>query len=724
MRSKIFSLLYLTLTVTISYGQQDMTNWKWLGPQHLPAFKQEGLCANGMGLIQGLYVDPANPLFLLAGSNTGGLFRTRDGGIHWENLTDDQLPLVTGVGSIVADPFAPGRYYMGTGTTSYNRQYGLGVWVSEDEGTHWKPTGLTFDPEAFQGRKVSVRKLIMHPLHPGTIYALLHEGAGSELMRSRDAGQNWTSILLTPGEKLYDMELDPGNPEVLYLGGQSFWYSSDEGRSWDNHLMDAPEGERIHRVALAVHPRYGGHIWALYSTGGQRGIVVSHSSDGGKTFATRGTHSPWHVNVDGWKMEFDVGRHDTSVLYAGGVLMQRSLDGGRQFNVISSNRYPSPRWMHVDARGMQVLEGKDHDHIYIGHDGGVSVSLDGGDTWTDISGDGLGVTQFWRIALDPERSRILGGTQDLGALMFEEGIWRNVGIYGDAYEGVFLRSLSDTVIITVHSGLPGMKQSQDGGKSWKDLPYLSSPGRNDRPLISHPEENGTLLAGYQDIFISQDAGKAWDKITNFRRDHAISVGDRLVALAVSVADPEVYYAAFGEPCWGDVTAGKVFKSVNAGKDWKDISQTLPGVRWAGITDLLIHPRHAHELWVSLDGFWTDDQGINYKVFHSRDGGESWENVSGGLRNVPVNRMRYLPSGWLIAATDAGVFISRHGKGDWQPLGQGLPPLIISDLEVDEKKMLVYASSFGRGLYMLDLQGSIYDQPVPSKRFLRWFRKKK
>ncbi|HRY97564.1 MAG TPA: hypothetical protein P5550_00765, partial [Bacteroidales bacterium] len=447
--------------------------WQWRGPDTLPLFSGTGPCPNGMGLVSALYADPSQPSLLFAGSNTGGLFRSRNGGISWENVTDASLPQVTGIGSIVRDPLEPQRYYIGTGTSSYNREYGLGVWYTDDEGDHWYPTGLRFHPEEKDGIRASVKKLLIHPADPSIFYALVKDASGASVYRSTDRALSWTRVLDEKGEFFFDAEFAPGRPQTLYLGGRNLWISYDGGDQWIRSAIGAPVPEEVHRIALSVHPGYPSTAWAMLETSGKRGIVLARTDDEGRTWRTLSTHTTGQLSVGQWKMEFSVSPRDTAVFYAGGVYMHRSDDNGRSFRTISSNRFNTPQWMHVDVRSMLVFPGRLTDHILAGHDGGVSVSYDNGDSWRDISGQGLGITQFWGIALDSQRGRILGGTQDLGMLGFDGSVWHNAAVYGDAYDGVFFSGKSDTILMAVNSGSPGVRRSVDGGKTWSfvKLPF-------------------------------------------------------------------------------------------------------------------------------------------------------------------------------------------------------------------------------------------------------------
>jgi len=700
--------------------------WRFLGPDTFPVFDGKGRCANGLGLVGAVYADPYHSDLLFAGSNTGGLFRSLDGGQHWENVTDDDLPLVTGIGSIVRDPLHPKRFYIGTGSSSFGREYGLGVWRSEDEGISWEPTGLRFHPEKRDGVRASVKKLLIHPADPAILYALVRDTRGASIYRTRDTARTWEQVLQVDGEFFFDAELDPGDPDVIYVGGRSFWVSMDGGEQWRADRMDAPRDELIYRVAVSVHPAHPGRIWALYETNGPRGIVLTRSSNHGRTWSEGLRHPFGTLSVGQWKMEFAVSPTDTSLFYAGGIYMHRSRDGGRTFRTVSEPNYPSARWMHVDVRSMMVFGRSGNDILVAGHDGGVSISYNGGDSWRDVSGKGLAITQFWRIAYDPARKRTYGGTQDLGLLMLQDGTWENMKIYGDVYDGLVYPPAPDTLVMLINSGAPGMRRSTDGGRNWKFVQQPFTLARNDRPLAMDRQDPERIFVGYQDIHVSGDFGETWSRLTRFAETQRIHTNDRLAAIAVAPSDGNIMYAAYGEPHWSDMPSGKLFRSKDRGQSWVDISSSFPGCRWAGLTDITVSPQDPDRIWASVDGFWEDGSGTRYKVFSSRDGGESWENISEGLPNLPVNKLLVLSRHQrLIAGTDAGVWSLSLRSGRWEPWDDGMPRTLVSDLETDPGESRLLASTFGRGLYSLDLPAVDQDKVRRGrdrKGWLRIFRK--
>jgi photosystem II stability/assembly factor-like uncharacterized protein len=120
------------------------------------------------------------------------------------------------------------------------------------------------------------------------------------------------------------------------------------------------------------------------------------------------------------------------------------------------------------------------------------------------------------------------------------------------------------------------------------------------------------------VFKTLDAGNTWTNVT----DGFLGVG-AIGAIAVAPSDPNVVYVGTGSACpRGNISVGDgIYKSTDAGKTWKHV-----GLRQAGqIGKIRVHPRDADLVYVAALGHIfgpNDERG----VFRSKDGGKSWEKV--------------------------------------------------------------------------------------------------
>jgi hypothetical protein len=109
-----------------------------------------------------------------------------------------------------------------------------------------------------------------------------------------------------------------------------------------------------------------------------------------------------------------------------------------------------------------------------------------------------------------------------------------------------------------------------------------------------------------------------------------------------------------------------------------------------------------------------------KVFKTTNGGTSWTNISFNLPNVPVNCIKYIPSGnKLMVACDVGVYVLNSGASSWTSYSQGLPNVIVSDIEFNPSLNKVYISTFGRGIWETNLSILTGIQEQSSKNILEY-----
>jgi len=136
----------------------------------------------GNGLVDGtevhaVTVNPQNPDTVYLGSTTGGYRSTNRGG-RWEKMN---LPGAADIWSILVHPKNPQRLYAGTSPIS--------VYRSDDGGDHWQALADPGLPNrvhmAFACR---VMRLDIDPNNPDDVYATM-EANGA--MRSRNAGESW-----------------------------------------------------------------------------------------------------------------------------------------------------------------------------------------------------------------------------------------------------------------------------------------------------------------------------------------------------------------------------------------------------------------------------------------------------------------------------------------------------------------------------------------------------
>ncbi len=160
---------------------------------------------------------PDAPLKYYMGSTGGGVWKTMDGGITWDNVSDGFFK-VGSIGSVEVAPSDSNVVYVGTGSASPrgNISTGRGIYKSTDAGKTWKLMGL--DTEA------QIGKIQIHPGNHDLVYAAVLGnifGPNPErgVYRSRDGGKNWEKVLFVNDKTgCIDLVMDYTNPRIIYAG--------------------------------------------------------------------------------------------------------------------------------------------------------------------------------------------------------------------------------------------------------------------------------------------------------------------------------------------------------------------------------------------------------------------------------------------------------------------------------------------------------------------------
>ena len=403
-----------------------------------------------------LSIDPGNPNLLFAGiwqvrrnfwnlasgGPDSGLWRSRDGGDTWEDVSSNPgLPdLPFGRIGVAISPAKAGRIYA---TVEAGEP---GVYRSDDYGDTWE---LVSDNRDLQGRPWYYQHIFADPQDADTAW-VLNYGA----WKSVDGGRTWTEVNTPHGDN-HDLWIDPRNPRrmiegndggacVSYNGGETFSTIYNQLTSQFYHLTADTQfpyrvyGTQQDNSAISVPSRShkGAIPWGdCYTTGSSESgyivvdptnpnIVISGaigSSPGGGGNMLRYDHSTGQVRiitvwpemntgfgpVDAryrfqWTYPIQFSPHDPGVLYAAGNVVFKSTDQGESWGPISPDLtrndpdklQPSGGDITGDASGAETyctvfsfLESPHEKGVFwAGSDDGlVHISRDGGANWANIT---------------------------------------------------------------------------------------------------------------------------------------------------------------------------------------------------------------------------------------------------------------------------------------------------------------------------------------------------
>ncbi len=655
------------------------SNWIAMGPINTPIILSNGK-KRGNGRVNCIAFDPVDDNIIWVGSPAGGLWKSVDGGSNWTTNTDN-LPVID-VSHIAINPNNNQIMYIVTGDAYATDTYSIGILKSINGGATWDTTGLSYTINQTQ----TVNKVIINPNFTDSLYAVTN----SNILVSSDAGITWQSI--GPVGRWRDIEFKPGNPSVVYAakqssGGSSIYRSNDGGANWN--LIDNGMSGGRYRPLICVTPANPNVVYALFSASDYSFHGLYKSSDAGDTWAMQ-SDSPNILgrDTDGsssggqawYDLSLGVATNNENLVYVGGINLWRSDDGGLSWDIdASSGNGSNYSYMHVDQH---ALEFNPHTHVaYAGNDGGFYKYMASLNTWVDIS-DGLEISQFYNLGLSQSNpNRLVAGAQDNGTEMLTNTTWEAI-MGGDGMECAI--DLYDDDIIYAEYQYGGLRKSYNGGNDWDNIKPVSYDGGWNTPYEIHPINNNLIVAGYDEVYRSTTAGSVWDSIS-----YNVSNGQTIRSIALAPSDEDYIYAA---------SYSRIKVTKDAGQNWASIKPGLPNYN---ITDITVSTENADRAWVTFS-----DYNNIHKVYETNDAGNSWTNISGNnLPGLPVNCIVYQggANDDLYIGTDIGVYYKDNTMAEWVPFNNGLPNVIISELEIQYSAGTISAATYGRGIWTSPLQ---------------------
>ena len=298
-------------------------NWEPLGPN----------AANtaGAGRINWISFHPTDNNSYLVGSPGGGLWITKDAGASWTPLTDR----IASLGAAWAEfhPADPNIIYLATGD-HHNESKSIGVLKSTDGGATWNSTGLTFPISG----STQIEKMIVDPNNPNRILV----GASNGVHVSTDGGATFKLATGTSG-KIWDVEIHPTDPNIVYASSTNFYVSTNGGNSFTSASGLAAAGNRMLIAVTRAQPDW------VYVLRGDRGATqgVHKSIDAGKSFSQTGTGAAIGCGQVWYDYSFDAHPAKPDELVGACMTSFRSTDGGASWTSTGSGPHAGHPWHHL-----------------------------------------------------------------------------------------------------------------------------------------------------------------------------------------------------------------------------------------------------------------------------------------------------------------------------------------------------------------------------------------
>jgi photosystem II stability/assembly factor-like uncharacterized protein len=668
---------------------------------------------------------PGAPNVFYFGAAAGGVWKTIDAGATWKPIFDAEK--ASSIGAIAVARSNPDIIYVGTGEANMRGDvtWGGGVFKSVDAGKTWTDLGLT------DTRQIGA--VIVDPVDPNVVLvaAVGHAfGPNTQrgVFRSSDGGKTWNRVLykneLTGA---IDLAADPHNPKIIYAAlwqvrrqpwnfssggpGSGLYRSMDGGLTWSQLTGHGlPEGI-LGRIDIAISAVDSRRIYAMIEAkeGG-----LYRSDDAGAQW--RRVSDDGRVRQRAWyfsKIYADPNAIDT--VYALNTGMLRSVDGGKTFNLVSAT--------HGDHHALWI-DPNNSNSLINANDGGASISLDGGNTWSTQDNQPTG--QFYHVATDNRFPYYIYGAQqdnsNLAIASFDdEGVIGPRDWYpaGGGESGFVVPDPRNPNIVYSDAenqyGRFDFRSQQSQNISPDPIDNSGHPASElehrfnwTSPLMLSPHDPDALYAASEVLWKSTDHGMSWKIIspdlTRNDKTKQTASGGPLTKDITSVEYYDTIFALAESPLrkgnlWLGTDDGLVQMTQDDGAHWRNVT---PAAMPAWSTVSMTEPSHFDTAvaYIAVDRHRLDD--IAPYAWKTSDTGKSWVSIAAGLppgavvhvvREDPVRR------GLLYAGTEMGVFLSFDDGARWSPLQHGLPVSPIHDLTVHGDDLV--AATHGRGFWILD-----------------------
>jgi photosystem II stability/assembly factor-like uncharacterized protein len=697
---------------------------------------------------------PGQPNIYYVGAASGGLFKTIDGGVHWDPVFDDQP--VSSIGSLAIAPTDPNVVWAGTGEAWIRSHIsvGQGIYKSTDAGKTWTLMGLE--------KTGRIGRIVIDPRNPDVVLvAALGHAYGPQqergVFRTTDGGKTWERTLFTDENSgCSDIVMDPNNPRVLFAGmwpleihtwgresggpGSGLFKSTDGGVTWKKLSGHGLPTRTTGKVTVAIARSNSNRVYALIETGD--GVPYKgQETDRGKLWRSDDGGENWRlVSYDrslGGRTHYYFrmavapdNENETYYLTAG---FSVSLDGGETLRAGGLGSSPGG-----DNHDMWI-DPTNASRMAVANDGGVSISVTRGRTWSHVQ---LPIAQMYHVTVDNRvpyyvygneqddpsyrgPSRVAGG--GFGGGQIPRSAWQQVG--GGESGWATPDPVDPQIIWSSASGsgsVGGIVERYDlrNGQGrhveiWPDQSNGSTAAELKyrfvwtMPLTISPHDHNRIYVGSQYVHQTTDGGQSWqlispDLTTNDKSKQGFSGGLTGDNIGVEYA-PVVFAIAESskEPglIWAGTSDGQVQLTRDGGRNWTNVTANIPGLPpWGTVSNIEPSRYDAAAAYLTVDFHQVNNR--DPFIYKTKDYGKTWKAITNGIAHSMLSyahcvREDPTRSGLLYVGTENGLYVSFDDGDNWQSLQANLPHAPVYWLVVQEHFNDLVVGTYGRGFWILD-----------------------
>lgn len=687
------------------------------------------------GRIADIAIHPEDDNVWYVAVGSGGVWKTKNAGVTWTPIFDDQS--CYSIGCVTIDANNPHVIWVGTGENVGGRHvsYGDGIYRSDDGGKSWKNMGLK--------ESQHISKIIVHPDNSDVVWVaaqgpLWNKGGERGLFKSTDGGTTWQKTLGNDEwTGVTDIAIDPRNPDRLYAAtwdrhrtvaaymgggpGSGLHRSTDGGETWEQLKKGLPKSNMA-KIGLAISPQKPDVLYAAIELDRRSGGIYK-STDRGSSW-TKQSDAVAGATGPHYYQELYACPHEFDRIYLVDVRIQVSDDGGKTVRRLKEEH------KHSDNHAI-AFRADDPDYLLIGTDGGIYESFDLAENWRFMNN--LPLTQYYKVAVDDAEPfyNIFGGTQDVNT---HGGPSRTDNVHGIRNGDWYITLFGDGHQPATEPGNPNIIYSewQQGNlcridQTTGEIVYIKpQPGPEDpherynwdAPILVSPHSPTRLYFASYRVWRSDNRGDSWTAISeDLTRNEerfdlpimgkkqswdnpwdvlAMSEYNTITSLAESPLQEGLIYVGTDD--------GLVQVTEDGGENWRRIEVSgLRGVPdGAFVNDIKADLFDPNTVYIALDNHKFGD--LQPYLYRSRDKGKTWQSIRSNLpdRTLVWRIVQdHVNPDLLFCATEFGIYFSHVAGEKWTKLTGGVPTISFRDLAIQRRENDLVGASFGRSFYVFD-----------------------
>ena len=643
------------------------------------------------GRTRAILVSSIDSNKIFAGSVSGGLWRSMDGGQSWQAINDQSANLA--VSCITENPYNPNEIYYGTGEVRGSSVgAGNGVYKSTDG-------GMTF--ERLPSTAISDMGYCNLIVHSVTDSSTVWLGTSRGLFYSKNSGATWTKlpVLNYSNSSVSGIISFPDSSLMVSLQGVKIFKTPKPTTSPFAVLTDSlfPKTS-IGRILISnCANAYPNTVYAFFTnsagldasgSGPSANLGIFKSTDGGSSWKRMSTQT---LNIGSTQSNYCVmlGVHpkNPDFVVLGAQFAAYSRNGGVNFTSFNSG--------HADNHVYSHFGKGDGNDFFVGNDGGIYKgnfqTLAGGSK--DMS-KGYTTAQYYAGNYGPTGINCISGSQDNGTWRYSNGVATKFFGGDGAYSHISQQNPNILYCATQN----GKTYFKNGNANQVDVTPGTAVSEGvdfiNQFEMNYADGNQLYYRSNKGIWRSINNGVFWEKLNKTTISNINAIG------VTRDADPTVYLGGSGIFYRIENAATRA-----AGQTLKNLASLLPANMRSSVWGTIsFHPSDKTTMFVGLTTISSLPRA--WKGMYVNTDTMKWVSISGNLpKNLSVYQVQAHPDApetIFFAATDFGLYYTLDGGQNWEKETR-MPNVAIFEMKLRPEDKKLFLFTHGRSAWFLELK---------------------